>query len=93
MQISDVIADMLTRIRNANAAKHENHQTNNFIYHTATCLFLQGMYFAPNSSIVQIHTYMLCLHDRSSQKTRTIQRPLARYKKNMPLSPMGRQRL
>ena len=24
MQISDVIADMLTRIRNANAAKHEN---------------------------------------------------------------------
>lgn len=72
---------------------NETNKKNTYYTDTAACVFLQGLHFAAYAAVLQVYPYLLSVYDRGCKETRTFQGTLARHKKNMPLSSVGRQRL
>lgn len=56
-------------------------------------ILLPQLHIAFHTFGLPLHSHLLRIHGPGLEKTRSCQRPVARHQKNLPLSPVGRQRI
>lgn len=56
-------------------------------------ILLPQLHIAFHTFGLPLHSHLLRIHGPGLEKTRSCQRPVARHQKNLPLPPMGRQRI